>query len=282
MKRILVTGAKGQLGTDVVTALQKHGYETLAVDVDDLDIVDAQAVSAYFAANRPYAVIHCAAYTAVDKAESDVETCTQINVEGSRNIAQAAETVSSKMIYISSDYVYSGDGDQPMCEDAPIDPHNVYGRTKYAGECAAQACTRLFVVRTSWVFGLHGHNFVKAIMRAAQTRDTLQVVCDQIGSPTFTEDLAEFLCSLIPSEQYGAYNVSGEGYCSWHTFAQTILTFSGQKACVIPITSDAYACAADRPHNSRLSKQKLRDAGFTPLPCWKDALARFMHKYYEQ
>ena len=282
MMRVLVTGAKGQLGTDVVSALQRCGMEPIASDADELDIVQKEAVERYFLIHKPDAVIHCAAYTAVDKAESDADICAKINIDGSRNVAHAAESVGAKMIYISSDYVYSGDGDQPQVEDAAVTPRNVYGRTKLAGEEAARECSRLFVVRTSWVYGLHGHNFVKTILHASQTHDTLRVVCDQVGSPTFTEDLAAFLCDLVQSEKYGTYNVSGEGFCSWHTFAQTILTYAGQKSCVIPVSTDEYPCAAVRPLNSRLHKQKLRDAGFAPLPYWKDALARFMHQYVSE
>lgn len=279
MMRVLVTGAKGQLGTDVVSALHRRGMEPIATDADELDIVNKDAVERCILMCKPEAVIHCAAYTAVDRAESEADVCAKINIDGTRNVAQAAESVGAKMIYISSDYVYAGDGDQPQGEDTAATPRNVYGSTKLAGEQAARECSRLFVVRTSWVYGLHGHNFVKTILHAAQTHDTLRVVCDQIGSPTFSEDLAAFLCDLVRSEKYGTYNVSGEGFCSWHTFAQTILTFAGQKSCVIPVSTDAYPSAAVRPLNSRLQKQKLRDAGFAPLPYWKDALARFMHQY---
>lgn len=276
MMRVLVTGADGQLGSDVVSCLRAHGEEVIAADLTQMDITDANAVTTFFDTHRPDAVIHCAAYTAVDKAESEPEMCARVNVDGTRNIARAAESVAAKMIYISTDYVYSGDGCTPFDEDGVIAPQNVYGKTKYAGELAAQACSRLFIVRTSWVFGLHGNNFVKTILRLGQSRDVIRVVCDQIGSPTFTEDLAALLYDMIRSDLYGTYNASNEGFCSWHQFALTILQMAGVKVCTIPISSADYPAAAERPLNSRLSKEKLCLAGFTPLPQWKDALARFL------
>ena len=279
--RVLVTGAEGQLGFDVVSALRQRGHDVIGVDYAQMDITDRTAVFSVFSAQRPQAVIHCAAYTCVDRAESEPDVCARVNMDGTQYIAQASESVGAKMIYISTDYVYSGDGCDPFPESAPIAPCNVYGKTKYAGEIAAQACSRLFVVRTSWVFGLHGSNFVRTMLRLSQDRDTLRVVCDQVGSPTFTEDLAELLCAMIETEKYGTYNASNAGFCCWHTFAQQIFTMFGRKVCVIPIPSRDYDSPAVRPKNSRMSKQALIDAGFTPLPDWKDALARYVHRFGE-
>ncbi|MBQ7542744.1 MAG: dTDP-4-dehydrorhamnose reductase [Clostridia bacterium] len=277
MERVLVTGANGQLGYDVVLRLRALGYDVYAADMPEMDVTSSDAVRSVFDEFRPEAVIHCAAYTAVDKAESEPVACARINVDGTRNVAEAAQRAGAKMIYISTDYVYAGSGCCPMCEDAPKAPCNVYGRTKFDGEQAAKACSRLFIVRTSWVFGRHGGNFVKTMLRLAEGRDTLQVVCDQIGSPTFTEDLAALLCEMLRTEKYGVYNASNDGFCSWHTFAETIFQLAGKKVCVQPVKSCDYACAAVRPLNSRLSKQSLIVAGFSVLPHWKDALARFLH-----
>ena len=277
MERVLVTGANGQLGYDVTLCLRAKGYNVFAADTEEMDVTSGDTVRSVFARFKPQAVIHCAAYTAVDKAESEEELCMSINVSGTRNVAQAAEESGAKMIYVSSDYVYGGAGSEPLREDAPTVPCNAYGRSKLAGEQAAEICSKLFIVRTSWVFGLHGSNFVKTMLRLGGSRDTIQVVCDQIGSPTFTQDLAELLCDLIRSEKYGVYNASNEGFCSWHTFAETIFQLSGKKVCVLPILSREYSCCAERPLNSRMSKQALRDAGFAPLPHWKDALARYLH-----
>ena len=271
---VIVTGSSGQLGRDVCAALSIKGHTVFRLDLPDVDITDARQVRRFFDAYAPDAVIHCAAFTSVDRAQSDPETCTRVNVDGTRNIAEAAEAHNAKLVYISSDYVYGGCGTDPMTETTEPHPVNVYGKTKYEGEQSAACCERLFVVRTSWVFGLHGDNFVKTMLRLADTQDVLRVVCDQVGSPTFTEDLAELLCAMIATERYGVYNASNEGFCSWHEFSEEILRLAGRKVCVWPVSSAEYASAACRPLNSRMSKQALEDAGFTRLPHWKDALVR--------
>ena len=276
--RVLVTGANGQLGTDVVLRLKQLGHTAICADISEMDITCPDAVRSFFARNLPDAVIHCAAYTAVDKAESDAQTCARINVDGTYNVACAAQSCGAKLIYISTDYVYSGEGTEPFDEHARIHPLNIYGKTKFEGEQAAKNCSRLFIVRTSWVFGLHGGNFVKTMLRLAESRDTLQVVCDQVGSPTFTQDLAVLLCDMLQTQAYGVYNATNEGFCSWYTFACTIFQMAGKDVLVQPICSQEYPSPAQRPHNSRLSKQALADAGFTPLPPWEDALARFMQQ----
>ncbi|MGN0635031.1 MAG: dTDP-4-dehydrorhamnose reductase [Acutalibacteraceae bacterium] len=277
--KVIVTGARGQLGSDVVFALQRSGHTPIPADREEFDITDAEQTQAFFLLHRPDAVIHCAAYTAVDKAESEADICRLINVTGTENVARAAEAVHAKMLYISTDYIYGDHGETPLCETSPAAPLNVYGQTKYAGELAAQKCNRLFVVRTSWVFGLGGCNFIKTILRLAQTHDTLRVVSDQIGSPTFTEDLAVLLCAMIDTEKYGTYNATNENFCSWFDFAQTILQKSGCPAKVLPVTTEEYGAPAVRPKNSRLSKQKLCDSGFSRLPPWEDALDRFLARY---
>ncbi|MDD6061196.1 MAG: dTDP-4-dehydrorhamnose reductase [Oscillospiraceae bacterium] len=277
--KVIVTGAHGQLGSDVVCALQKSGHTPIPADREEFDITDADQTQAFFLLHRPDAVIHCAAYTAVDKAESEADICRLVNVTGTENVARAAEMFHAKMLYISTDYIYGGQGETPLCESSPASPLNVYGQTKYAGELAAQKCSRLFVVRTSWVFGLGGCNFIKTILRLAKSGGTLRVVCDQVGSPTFTEDLAVLLCAMIGTDKYGTYNATNENFCSWFDFAQTILRKSGQSAKVLPVSSEEYSAPAVRPKNSRLSKQKLSDNGFSRLPSWEDALDRFLARY---
>ena len=275
--RVIVTGSSGQLGQDVCAFLQAQGHAVCGLDLPAVDITDAEQVQYFFDLHDPDAVIHCAAFTSVDRAESDPATCTRVNVDGTRNIACAAEKHGAKLVYISSDYIYGGTGTQPLTEATEARPVNVYGRTKYAGELEAKRCSRLFIVRTSWVFGLHGANFVKTILHLSESQDVLRVVCDQTGSPTFTEDLAGLLCTMIGTERYGVYNASNEGFCTWHEFAEEILRLSGRKVCVWPVTSAEYASSARRPQNSRMSKQTLCDAGFGRLPHWKDALVRYLH-----
>ena len=276
--RVIVTGSGGQLGRDVCASLTAKGHGVCGLDLPDVDITDNAQVASYFEAHQPDAVIHCAAFASVDRAESDPQTCFNVNVNGTRNVAEAAEACGAKLVYISSDYIYGGCGTQPLTESSEAHPVNVYGQTKFEGELQARRCSRLFIVRTSWVFGLHGENFVKTILRLAEKQDVLRVVCDQIGSPTFTEDLAELLCAMISTTRYGVYNASNEGFCSWHEFAEEILRLSGRKVCVWPVTSAQYASKACRPCNSRMSKQKLSDAGFARLPFWKDALVRCLRR----
>ena len=277
--KVIVTGARGQLGSDVVCALKKCGHTPIPADREEFDITDAEQTQAFFLSHCPDAVIHCAAYTAVDKAETEADICRQINTDGTCNIAVAAESVGAKMLYISTDYIYGGQGSAPLSESCPAAPLNIYGQTKYDGELAARKCSRLFVVRTSWVFGLGGSNFIKTMLRLSKTHDTLRVVCDQIGSPTFTEDLAVLLCAMIATERYGTYNATNENFCSWSDFAQTIFQKAGCSTQVIPVTTEEYGAPAKRPLNSRLSKQKLLDNGFSLLPTWEDALDRFLAKY---
>ena len=273
---ILVTGAKGQLGTDVVLELKQREIECLGIDLADLDITDRNAVHQYIASTKPTSIIHCAAYTAVDKAEDEPELCMRINAVGTENIARACYEVDAEMIYISTDYVFSGDGDAPYEIDAPKAPLQVYGKSKLAGEEAVlRYLDKYYIVRTSWVFGQHGSNFVKTMLKLAETRDEINVVNDQIGSPTYTPDLAVLLCDMALSGKYGVYHATNEGLCSWAEFAAEIMRVSGSSCKINPIPTEQYPTKAVRPKNSRMSKASLDEAGFRRLPGWQDALGRY-------
>lgn len=275
--KIIVTGAHGQLGTDVCKALSKKGHAVIPTDIADLDITKSSDVFDFFKKTSPDAVIHCAAYTAVDKAETEKDICRLVNETGTENIAKACESVGAKLLYISTDYVYGSDTEAPLCVTEKANPLNQYGITKYNGELLAKEnCSRLFVVRTSWVFGKHGNNFVKTMLRLGKERDSLRVVCDQIGSPTYTADLSRLICDMIETDKYGTYNATNEDFCSWYEFACEIFRLSELSVNVIPVTTEEYASVAARPKNSRLSKDELSLAGFDRLPSWKDALSRFL------
>lgn len=275
--KTVVTGAKGQLGTDVFQRLKAIGITPIGVDLVDFDITNPSATLRALEEYRPDNVIHCAAYTAVDKAEKDADLCAAINVDGTRHIAMACHNLDIPMIYISTDYVFNGKGDTPFPVDAPKAPLNVYGRTKLEGELQVQAMlTKYFIVRISWVFGLHGSNFVKTMLRLGKERESLDVVSDQIGSPTFTRDLSVLLGEMIQTDQYGVYHATNEGFCSWYEFAQKIMTYAGLPCEVHPIASTQYATPAARPLNSRLSKESLDAGHFSRLPHWQDALQRYM------
>lgn len=275
--KVLVTGAGGQLGYDVCRELARRGIENRGADVADFDITDAQAVRAYIGQYAPDAVVHCAAYTAVDRAEEDAARAFSVNEGGTRNIAAACAETGAKMVYISTDYVFGGEGErfyEPS--DAPA-PLGVYGKSKYAGELAARSLVqKLFVVRISWVFGMNGGNFVKTMLRLAGTHESLNVVGDQFGSPTYTADLAPLLCDMLAGEKYGTYHATNEGVCSWAEFAREIFRLAGRQTQVRTVTTAEYGAKAPRPHNSRLSKACLDAAGFTRLPPWQDALARYL------
>ena len=275
--KVIVTGANGQLGYDVIKRLESQGVQAIAADLPELDITEAAAVEAFFAANKPDGVIHCAAYTAVDNAESEKEICSLVNETGTLNIAKACKKYGSKLIYISTDYVFSGTGEDEFEVDSPKAPCNHYGASKLAGEVAAfENCDKCFIVRISWVFGINGKNFVKTMLRLSETRDELTVVNDQVGSPTYTYDLAILLCEMIKSEKYGVYHATNEGLCTWAEFAAEIMSLAGRKTKITPVTSAEYKTAAVRPLNSRMSKRSLDENGFERLPEWKDALARYI------
>ncbi len=277
--RVLVTGFNGQLGWEVVQLLEKRGVECRGVDIQDFNLLDGPGVKAYVQEYAPDVIVHCAAYTAVDKAESEPETCAAVNGDGTMNMVRAALSVGAKMVYISTDYVFSGKGEEPWQEDSPYDPQNVYGLSKAQGEIAVRSLMkRYFLIRTSWVYGIHGKNFVRTMLRLGRERSELRVVDDQIGSPTYTADLARVICDLIPTEKYGIYHVANEGYMSWAQFARLILSGAGISSRVIPVPSSEYPTPARRPLNSRLSMKRLRESGIEPMPPVENALARYLQE----
>lgn len=277
--KVLVTGVNGQLGWEVVRLLRERGVECRGVDVEDFNLTDGPAVKACVQAYEPDVIVHCAAYTAVDKAESEPEICAAVNGDGTLNVVRAALSVGAKMVYISTDYVFSGDGEEPWTEDSPYDPRNVYGLSKVQGEIAVRSLLkRYFLIRTSWVYGIHGKNFVRTMLRLGSEKPEVRVVDDQIGSPTYAVDLARVICDLIPTEQYGIYHVTNEGYMSWARFAGMILAGSGTSCRVIPVPSSQYPTPARRPLNSRLSAGKLRESGIQPMPTVENALGRYLQE----
>lgn len=290
--KFFVTGVGGQLGHDVMNELLKRGYEGVGSDMQEacdiaapymsLDITDRNAVEKAITDVNPDAVIHCAAWTAVDMAEDDenVAKVRAVNAGGTKNIADVCKKLNCKMTYISTDYVFDGQGTVPWTpENTAYAPLNVYGRTKLAGEQAVRnALEKHFIVRIAWVFGQNGNNFIKTMLKLAQTHDTLRVVNDQIGTPTYTLDLARLLVDMIESDRYGTYHATNEGgYISWYDFACEIFRQAGCPVKVLPVSTAEYgASKAARPFNSRLDKQKLRECGFVPLPDWRDALGRYL------
>lgn len=280
--RILVTGASGQLGYDVERELERRGIEHLGTSSRELDITDREAVERLMAAYRPDAAIHCAAYTKVDLAEDEPERCWAVNADGTRNMAAACRKTGAKLLYISTDYVFPGTGERSYETGDPTGPVNTYGRSKLAGELAVQSLLeKYFIVRISWVFGKNGNNFVKTMLRLAETKAELSVVCDQIGSPTYTADLAPLLCDMVQTERYGVYHATNEGTCAWSEFAEAIFELAGRQVVVHPIPTSAYPTRAVRPLNSRMSKECLHSNGFQELPEWKNALARYLKEITE-
>ncbi len=298
--KVFVTGVGGQLGHDVMNELDKRGYEGIGSDVADaysgiadgsavttmpyaqMDITDADAVDRVITEIHPDVVVHCAAWTAVDLAENadKVELVRAVNVDGTRNIANVCKKLDCKMVYLSTDYVFDGQGTKPWEPDCKeFHPLNVYGQTKLEGELAvANTIRKYFIVRIAWVFGVNGSNFIKTMLKLGKTHDTLKVVNDQIGTPTYTYDLARLLVDMIETDQYGFYHVTNEGgYISWYDFACEIFRQAGYEVNVIPVTTEEYGRSkAARPFNSRLDKSKLLEKGFQPLPIWQDALARYL------
>ena len=274
--RVLVTGVKGQLGYDVMNELAKRGHEGIGVDIQEMDITDAASVERVITEAAPDAVIHCAAYTAVDAAEDNVDLCRRVNAGGTENIARVCKALNCKMMYISTDYVFNGQGIRPWEPDDKREPLNVYGQTKYEGELAVETLEKFFLVRIAWVFGVNGKNFIKTMLNLGKTRDHLTVVADQIGSPTYTYDLARLLVDMIETDKYGRYHATNEGLCSWYEFACEIFKQAGMNVTVSPVTSDQYPAKAKRPMNSRMDKSKLDEMGFKRLPSWQDALGRYL------
>lgn len=275
--KVFVTGVKGQLGFDVVNELNKRGHEAVGVDIDEMDITDKDSVNRVIKAAAPDAVIHCAAYTAVDAAEDNEELCRNVNAKGTEYIAGVCRELDIKMMYISTDYVFDGQGTRPWEPDDERAPLNVYGQTKYEGELAIEEnLTKYFTVRIAWVFGVNGKNFIKTMLNLGKTHDKLTVVADQTGSPTYTYDLARLLVDMIETEKYGRYHATNEGECTWYEFACEIFRQAGMNVKVEPVGSDQYPAKAKRPANSRMNKEKLKENGFLPLPSWQDALKRYL------
>ena len=274
--RVLVTGVKGQLGYDVMNELAGRGHEGIGVDIQEMDITDAASVEKVITEAAPDAVIHCAAYTAVDAAEDNVDLCRRVNAGGTENIARVCKALNCEMMYISTDYVFNGQGTRPWEPDDKREPLNVYGQTKYEGELAVETLEKFFLVRIAWVFGVNGKNFIKTMLNLGKTRDHLTVVADQIGSPTYTYDLARLLVDMIETDKYGRYHATNEGLCSWYEFACEIFKQAGMNVTVSPVTSDQYPAKAKRPMNSRMDKSKLDEMGFKRLPSWQDALGRYL------
>lgn len=278
--KVLVTGVKGQLGFDVVRELEKRGHAAIGTDVDNMDITDAAAVYQVIADTKPDAVIHCAAYTAVDAAEDNVDLCRRINAAGTEHIARTCKEFDIKMLYISTDYVFDGEGTHFWQPDDARSPLNIYGQTKYEGELAVESLLeKYYIVRIAWVFGLNGKNFIKTMLSLGKTRDHLTVVNDQIGSPTYTYDLAKLLVDMIETDKYGRYHATNEGICSWYDFACEIFKQAGyDHITVTPVSASEYPAKAKRPSNSRMSKDKLTENGFAKLPTWQDALSRYLQE----
>ena len=274
---IIVTGMTGQLGYDVAKELERRGEKFIGTTRKEINLLTEDGAKNFILEKKPEAVIHCAAYTAVDKAESEAETAITVNGMGARWIAEACREIGAKMIYVSTDYVFGGDGRTPYEVDSEKNPVNTYGRSKLLGEDAVMAMVKnYFVVRTSWVFGANGKNFVKTMLNLADKNKKLRVVDDQVGSPTYTPDLAKLLVDMIHTEKFGIYHATNEGFCSWAEFAKEIFKQAGKKVEVEPIETVDYPTPAKRPFNSRLSKKSLDDAGFERLPTWQDALKRFL------
>ena len=307
--KVLVTGVAGQLGHDVMNELAKRGHEGVGSDLaaeysgiaDDsavtkmpyvsMDITDAAAVETVLQEVKPDAVVHCAAWTAVDLAEDDdkVDKVRSINAGGTKNIAEVCKKLDCKMVYLSTDYVFDGQGTKPWDPDCKTyQPLNVYGQTKLEGELAvSETLDKYFIVRIAWVFGVNGKNFIKTMLNVGKTHDTLKVVSDQVGTPTYTYDLARLLVDMIETDKYGYYHVTNEGgYISWYDFTKEIFRqavelghteYSEDRLMVLPVTTAEYGLSkAKRPFNSRLDKSKLVKNGFTPLPIWQDALRRYL------
>ena len=280
--KVLVTGINGQLGYDVVLELKKRQFEVIETDRNNMDITNRENVEKFISENHPDAVVHCAAWTAVDAAEEpeNFDKVRAVNVEGTRYIAEACKKINAKMIYISTDYVFDGQGTAPwQPDDKNYAPLNVYGQSKLDGELAvADILDKYFIVRIAWVFGKNGKNFVDTMINVGKNHDEVKVVNDQIGTPTYTPDLARLLVDMLETEKYGYYHATNEGgFISWYDFTKEIYRQAGLDTKIIPVTTEEYGLSkAKRPFNSRLDKSKLIQNGFTPLPTWQDALLRYL------
>lgn len=277
--KVLVTGASGQLGFDCVKELERRHIAVRGVNSKDFPLTDFAVMQQYLLDYKPDAVIHCAAYTAVDKAEEEAAACEAVNAIGTRNLAKLCHEIDAKLLYISTDYVFAGDGDKFYEPQDEKKPQNVYGLSKLKGEQAVAAeLEKYFIVRISWVFGINGKNFIRTMLNLSKTHTELNVVNDQIGSPTYTSDLAVLLADIIQSDKYGIYHATNEGTCSWSDFAREIFKQARKAVKVNDVPATAYPTKAKRPYNSRLSKACLDKAGFKRLPAWQDAVKRYLQE----
>ena len=277
MNNILVTGSTGQLGSDVVKELLKRGYSTLSPNRSEFNLCSEDSIINYILNSNCEAIVHCAAYTQVDKAEDEKDLCIKINATATKHIAKCAKILDIPMIYISTDYVFDGTKDGEYTENDETNPINIYGESKLAGEKYVQEILdKYYIVRTSWVFNINGKNFIETMLRLSKANNQLSIVNDQIGSPTYTKDLSRLLVDMIETNKYGLYHATNEGYCSWYEFADTIFKLANINIDIKAINSNEYASRAKRPLNSKLSKDKLIEYGFKPLPHWEDALKDYL------
>ena len=274
--KVLVTGVNGQLGHDIVEECQKRNIEAIGVDVKEMDITNANQVNEVITSSHVDAVIHCAAWTAVDKAEDEVEQCRKVNRDGTKHIVDVCERLDLPLMYFSTDYVFDGQGEEPWDEYDERHPLNVYGKTKYEGELEVERLKKYFTIRISWVFGINGGNFIKTMLRLGKERKEVSVVNDQIGSPTYTYDLARLCVDMIQTKEYGTYHATNEGICSWYEFACEIFKQAKMDVIVHPVDSTQFPTRAVRPKNSRMNQTELDKHGFTRLPSWQDALERYL------
>lgn len=277
MNNILVTGSTGQLGSDVVKELLKRGYSTLSPNRSELNLCSEDNIRNYISNSNCEAIVHCAAYTQVDKAEDEKDLCIKINATATKHIVKCAKILDIPMIYISTDYVFDGTKDGEYTENDETNPINIYGESKLAGEKYVQEILdKYYIVRTSWVFNINGKNFIETMLRLSKANNQLSIVNDQIGSPTYTKDLSRLLVDMLETSKYGLYHATNEGYCSWYEFANTIFKLANINIDIKAINSNEYASRAKRPMNSKLSKDKLIEYGFKPLPHWEDALKDYL------
>ena len=277
MNNILDTGSTGQLGSDVVNELLKRGYSTLSPNRSELNLCSEDNIRNYILNSNCEAIVHCAAYTQVDKAEDEKDLCIKINATATKHIVKCAKILDIPMIYISTDYVFDGTKDGEYTENDETNPINIYGESKLAGEKYVQEILdKYYIVRTSWVFNINGKNFIETMLRLSKANNQLSIVNDQIGSPTYTKDLSRLLVDMLETSKYGLYHATNEGYCSWYEFADTIFKLANINIDIKAINSNEYASRAKRPMNSKLSKDKLIEYGFKPLPHWEDALKDYL------
>lgn len=277
MNNILVTGSTGQLGSDVVKELLKRGYSTLSPNRSEFNLCSEDSIRNYILNSNCEAIVHCAAYTQVDKAEDEKDLCIKINATATKHIVKCAKILDIPMIYISTDYVFDGTKDGEYTENDETNPINIYGESKLAGEKYVQEILdKYYIVRASWVFNINGKNFIETMLRLSKANNQLSIVNDQIGSPTYTKDLSRLLVDMLETSKYGLYHATNEGYCSWYEFADTIFKLANINIDIKAINSNEYASRAKRPLNSKLSKDKLIEYGFKPLPHWEDALKDYL------